>query len=151
MAQDRREQDQGEAPRRLYHRLVGAAHRARTRFDAESLERVGVTAAQAAALFALEGTPGQTQRQLAVTLRIREPSAAQMIARLEARGLVAREPAAHDARAWAVSLTPAGRQSLRRLRPHLARLNAWLTDGFSPRELAVVARFLDHVGRDPGE
>jgi len=130
---------EAEAPRRLYHRLVVAADRARRRIDVESLDRAGVTTAQAAALFALDSAPGQTQRQLAEALRIRDPSAAQM---------VARSGAAHDARAWAVSLTPKGRAALRRLRPALDRMNAWLSDGFTRQELAVVARFLDHVGED---
>jgi DNA-binding MarR family transcriptional regulator len=137
--------ERAEAPRRLYHRLVRAAHCARVRFDAEAMRRAGITAAQAAALFALDATPSQTQRRLAGVLRIKEPSATQMIARLEAQGLVRRERAA-DSRAWAVSLSAEGRAALRRMRPVLHRLNAWLEDDFTPEELAVVARFLDHVG-----
>lgn len=137
--------ERAEAPHRLYHRLVRAAHCARVRFDAEAMDRAGVTAAQAAALFALEAIPSQTQRQLAGALRIKEPSATQMVARLEAQGLVRREPAA-DSRAWAVSLSAEGRAALRRMRPALRRLNDWLEDDFTPEELAVVARFLDHVG-----
>ena len=68
-----------------------------------------------------------------------------MVQRTEALGWVQRATCPEDARTQRVWLLPAGRNQLPLLRSAIQRINRRLTTGFSPDELATVARWLQHV------
>ena len=80
-------------------------------FD-RAAQNAGLTAAQACLLTCLsEGSC--TMGDLATELLCDASNVTQLVGRLEARGLVTREPDEHDRRARRVSITAAGRQQRR--------------------------------------
>jgi DNA-binding MarR family transcriptional regulator len=82
--------------------------------------RLGVSASQWGVLRTLyraeaNGTGGLRLTDLSERLLVRPPSVTGVVARLERDGLVTRDPSPTDQRAKTVSLTPAGRQLMRRV------------------------------------
>jgi DNA-binding MarR family transcriptional regulator len=83
-----------------------------TAYDAafeRAAEAHGLSSAQACTLTPLLNGGG-TMRGLADTLRCDASNVTQIIGRLEARGLVTREPGRDDKRVRQVAITPAGRR-----------------------------------------
>jgi DNA-binding MarR family transcriptional regulator len=83
--------------------------------SAESAARVGLTSQQHQLLLILRGYPGTTApsiREIAEYLLIRHHSAVELVARVEAMGLVSRHPDPEDQRVVRLELTPCGRQRL---------------------------------------
>lgn len=128
---------------RLFHLLQLAAHRLRTAADRESLARAGVTAAQGGALFLIAKTQGATQRDVAQALHQRESAVTAMVGRLVAAGLVERERAPDDARAWVLALTPAGARALDAVRAQTRTFNARLKAELGAADHAALARALE--------
>jgi DNA-binding MarR family transcriptional regulator len=112
--------------RRIYFRLQVAAARVKTLADRRCRAAVGVSAAQAGALFAIASEPGASQRRIADALAQRESAVKTMVDRLAAAGFVERRPSATDARVWEVHLTEAGRTALDRIKRELRSLNGEL-------------------------
>ena len=85
-------------------------------FATDTFTRAGledaVTARQALVLAAVAETEGATQSELVDATGVDRSTLAEMIARMERKGLVARAPSQDDLRAKTVRLTPAGRQKL---------------------------------------
>ncbi len=106
------------------------------RFSETAAREEGITPQQHQALLAIAGYPDRDQimiSELAERLQLRHHSTVELINRLEAHGLVSREPGTADRRQVFVSLTPQGyevlsrlsaahREELRRAGPQLARL-----------------------------
>jgi DNA-binding MarR family transcriptional regulator len=67
-------------------------------------------------LAAIEANPGLNQRRLAEIFGLDKSTLSPAVEALVARGLVQRARSAEDARAWSLSLTPQGRELLRRMR-----------------------------------
>lgn len=111
------------------------------RFSEEAARAEGITPQQHQALLAIAGFPARDRMmisELAEHLQLRHHSAVELINRLEANGLVAREPDTVDRRRVLVSVTPKGdevltrlslahREELRRAGPQLNRLLRQLT------------------------
>jgi DNA-binding MarR family transcriptional regulator len=77
-----------------------------------------------------------------------QPALSRLIARLEARGLIARSPAADDRRATVVCLTEAGAALLdRAIAVHAAAVHETLTSKFTPAERESLLRTLSQIGR----
>jgi DNA-binding MarR family transcriptional regulator len=109
-------------------------------FSGQQAQAVGLTPQQHQALLAIRGFP-QGERmvigELADRLQIQHHSAVGLVDRLEAQGLVVREPALTDRRQVFVTLTPQGaavlgrlaaahREELRRIGPQMRELLARL-------------------------
>jgi MarR family 2-MHQ and catechol resistance regulon transcriptional repressor len=105
----------------LAHRALQALMRAETsvrRALAADLERAGVTPAGFAALVVLTTAGGSLElRTLRRRLGWSKANATEVTATLATRGFVRRERLAHDRRAVALDLTPAGRGLVERLFP----------------------------------
>lgn len=81
----------------------------------------------------------------AVTLS--QPALSRLVARLEARGLVVRSEAHHDARATAVCLTDAGAALIdRAIEVHAAAVHETLTGKLSDAEQAALLQLLSQIG-----
>lgn len=130
-------------PPRLVLALTSAERSLRRWIDRRSAG--DLTAAGAGALHVLAAHPGAGLRQLATALNASPAGTSGLVSRLERSGLVDRTPSPDDARAVRLTLTPAGEDALERTTAALAELNAHLHDGFTPDELATVARWLEHV------
>jgi DNA-binding MarR family transcriptional regulator len=94
-------------------RTIALRHRAHA---AAKLAELGLHPGHETILLQLDACGPLTQRQLAVGADCEPPSITVMVRKLEAAGLVSRAPAAHDARAVVVRLTPEGRGTVSRLK-----------------------------------
>jgi MarR family transcriptional regulator, temperature-dependent positive regulator of motility len=77
----------------------------------------GVTLRQSVILAAIAEAEGRTQSELVRATGVDRSTLADMMVRMEAKGLIARSAAAADGRAKSVSLTPAGRARLNKALP----------------------------------
>ena len=116
----------------------------------------GISSAQAALLFYLASQEGPASvGDIAKALQVAPAAVTNLSKRMQAQALIERVDDAADARVTRVRLTSAGEEASRQAHAVLRTLNARLTAGFTPDELAVVARWLTQVAeleRDlPGE
>jgi DNA-binding MarR family transcriptional regulator len=86
-----------------------------------------------------------SQRELCDELDLDRSTVAGLVARLEARGLVARARAAHDRRRNVVRLTAEGERVLRDTVDAAARVDGRLTAPLTPAERAELQRLLTRV------
>lgn len=111
-------------------------------FSSRAAEAAGLAPQQYQALLAIKGHEGPspiTVGELADHLFIRQHTAAELVNRMEAGGLVRRAPAPHDQRRVSILLTEGGEQALSNLAgTHLAELR---DNG------RVMARLLNLMGR----
>ena len=89
--------------------------------------------------------PGFSQRELADGLAIGSPALVRHIDRLEAEGLVARQPDPHDRRVTRITITPEGCRRHADLSVVVAELDAELRELLSPREVATLVRALSRL------
>jgi len=110
------------SPSHLLHRAVQLA----LDVYAEEMGPGAITQRQFAVLAAVAEHDGATQTDLVRLTGIDRSTMAEMAARLIAKGLLERRRSPFDARANAVSLTEAGRQTLEAARPKMAAADARL-------------------------
>jgi DNA-binding MarR family transcriptional regulator len=115
-----------------------ALHR-RTNAD---LAFLGVTADQFVLLTSLAGGEGVTQQELVRQTGSDPNTISEMLARLEAKGMVERRPHANDGRAKSVFLTRRGRQVQKILWEQSATLRAELEFALSSDELDALVEGL---------
>ena len=101
-----------------------------------------MTASQLPVLVALKGGGRLTQKALAETTGVEQPSMAQLLARMERDGLVRREPSPTDGRSSLVSLTPAAMRKLEPGRAVLKQMDDEACAIFEPAERELLARLL---------
>jgi DNA-binding MarR family transcriptional regulator len=87
------------------------------------IHSLGVTGGQASLLFTIQARPGIGVRELAALERMSAPGMSKYVGRLEAAGLVARDPSADDRRRVGLYITPEGERVLRSVK---SRRTAWL-------------------------
>lgn len=121
--------------------------RAQQRHAAEWARLVSttITSVQFAALAFLADTPGASQRELGDALEIDRSTVADLVARLERNGLVAREQDQSDRRRNVLRLTPAGLGEIKRLRPFVDLLEQEITRSLSKEEVAELRRLLFEI------
>lgn len=88
---------------------LARAHRARA---AEVLQALDLYPGQEVLLLVLADAGPCSPGRLATALSVEPPTVTKMVSRLEASGLVQRDPAPHDGRSTLVSLTQTARQRL---------------------------------------
>jgi DNA-binding MarR family transcriptional regulator len=102
------------------------------------IHSLGITGGQASLLFTIQRHPGIGVRELASLERMSPPGMSKYLARLEAAGLVAREPSGGDRRRVGLRVTPEAERVLRSVK---SRRTAWLAArlrDLSPAELDAV-------------
>lgn len=131
-------------------RLLGVAGRmVAVRFQ-RLLDAQGMTHAGWQVLMALGHAGELTQREVAERCYVTPASVTGVVDTLEREGLVVRERDGGDRRVVRVRLTPAGRTRLERARRVVAAEMAPLFGDLTPREEAVVRRFLIRTMRRLG-
>lgn len=97
----------------------------------------GLLTKEYAVLHALSTRPeGLRISELCDDVLLTQPGMSRLIGRLEARGMIARQDDAADARARRISLTPAGAQAQRRVGRKLAQhIAQMMTRALSPTQL----------------
>ena len=122
-----------------------AQHRLFKTCDAAFREPLGISSTHLGVLWFLEKNPGALLKDVGDALGINASAITALIGRMEEAGLVRRQPSNDDQRAIHLFATTSGLARAAAARPALGRLNVRLTDGFSEREIATVARFLDAI------
>jgi MarR family transcriptional regulator, temperature-dependent positive regulator of motility len=101
-------QSLGDSPSHLLHR----AQQISAEFLANAVRDAGLTQRQYVVLNALNEAKGLTQTALVDATGIDRSTLAELVARMEQRGLIARERSPHDARANLVTLSEGGLAAL---------------------------------------
>ena len=94
-------------------------------FAAET-RALGVTSRQVAVLNAARMNEKATQQQLSALTGIDRSTLAEIMRRLTKRGYLTRRRTAHDRRAYAVSITDAGLDTLFMMAPRVAKIDAYI-------------------------
>ncbi|WP_146360333.1 MarR family winged helix-turn-helix transcriptional regulator [Arthrobacter yangruifuii] len=133
------------APRLIF--LTLTAERRLRRWIGRRGEDRGLSAPAAGVLLYLSACPGASTGEVAEAVDASPAGLSGLLSRLERAGLLTRSPDPADRRIVRVHLTADGKAALGVVKSALSELNGKITDGFSAQELAVVARWLQHVGR----
>lgn len=104
-----------------------------------------VSSVQYAALTILERCPGASQSDLGAELDLDRSTIADLVARMERRGLIERRAHPSDRRRYALCLTDAGAAETIRLRPRVHMVNATLTEGMSAEQRTTLRALLQIV------
>jgi DNA-binding MarR family transcriptional regulator len=102
------------------------------------IHSLGVTGGQASLLFTIQRRPGIGVRELAALERMSAPGMSKYVGRLEATGLIDREPSDEDRRRVGLRVSQEGERVLRSVK---SRRTAWLAArlrDLSEAELAAV-------------
>ena len=89
--------------------------------------------------------PGLRQSDLAAALSIERPNLVQIIDELEAEGLMVREVAANDRRAYALQATVVGRRMFSKVMAGARTCDSDLTQGLSSDQINVLQIALDLI------
>src|SRR3954470_24825893 len=125
--------------------LISLAARGFARLSEARLKPLGFGVGHLPVLVALEEGQASTQRDLARFARIEQASMAQMLARMERDGLIARTPDPADKRSSQVALTDTARARLPDACTVLFQGNSEALDGFSDEEAALLAALLGRL------
>jgi len=118
---------------------VGASFKAKA---IARLEQEGFEAHQYSVLAILAEGTREAQSTIAEALGIDPSRLVALIDSLEERGLVARQRDAQDRRRYTVSITPAGKRQLQRLRTVVEKLESELLASLSPEDRETFHRLL---------
>lgn len=105
-------------------------------------EGVRITAAQAAILFILGGSNGQTMSELSQALLVDNSTLTGMIDRLERMGFAARVAHPGDRRAYRIEVSPEGLSEAQKAKKVLQEVNEEIRRDFSPGEMESFKRVL---------
>lgn len=129
----------------LLSRSLNQAHRAavQSELNAAGLNEVGHPMLVSILQSAEEDPDGQcqAQRELADLLHVSPAAVANSLKSLERDGYIRRKPWQKDARRNRVFLTPKGAAAVEGCRDVFRRVSARMMAGFTPEELAQLARF----------
>ncbi len=119
VSEDTRAFDPNSSPSHLLHRAQQIA----ADLHATAFGPSGLTQRQLAVLAALAPAGGVSQADLVVKTGIDRSTLAEMVARMEGKGLVAREKSVKDSRAKSVTMTDMGREALTTAIPRLRSID----------------------------
>ena len=128
--------DLRRSPLHLLHR---AGQCAADTFHAE-IEEAELTPRQLAILIAVAEHEGNSQMVLVERTGVDRSTLSDLVARLQRKGLLQRRRTKEDSRAYAVSLTPAGRRVLQKAEPVARRVDQRLLQSLPEKQRQ---RFLD--------
>lgn len=123
------------------HLLHRAGQHAEDMF-ARATDQLGITARQFVVLAAIDGLDKPSQTALCETSGIDRSTLADIVRRLEMRGLIHRERTKADARMYAVSVTDQGRALLARAAPIAIKVERDVLSQFTPAEQEIFKSLL---------
>ncbi len=110
-----------------------------------TLKPLHLTPGQFGVLVLIGANPGLKQTDIGSALGFDRSSFVALLDRLEARGLLVRQPALHDRRSHALHLSPAGAALLEKSEPLLTAHEANLCTALSTAEKAELLRLLGKI------
>jgi MarR family transcriptional regulator, temperature-dependent positive regulator of motility len=133
--------DTNASPSHLLHRAQQMA----ADLHATAFGATGLTQRQLALLAALASDAGTSQADLVTKTGIDRSTLAEMVARMEAKGLVVRSKSQTDSRAKSVTLTALGQNSLAMAIPHLKAIDALVLAQLPSRRRDVLVELLTRI------
>ncbi len=130
---------------RLFYKLNLAQRILLKYVDREFSNRLGVTAAQIAALFYLEKHDGCLFKDLSGVLLQNKSAITTLVERMQKNGLIEKKKSETDGRASHIYLTDKGRDISEKVRPLVSQYNRELLERFSDAEIEVIHRFFDTI------
>ena len=122
--------------------LIRRLHQIHLALFAEECGRFGVTPVQFSLLSAVSANPGLDQSAIALMVGIDRATTANVLARLEANGLLRRSRGPQDSRVKLIALTAVGKRMLGRMDAAARRAHERTLAGLPPRERAAFVRSL---------
>jgi DNA-binding MarR family transcriptional regulator len=133
----------------LFFRLWRAAHTS----TARALESLGLTTTTFAVLTLIAGRDGTIQQQLSTDMGIDPSAMVKIVNQLEDAGLAGRRRRLNDRRAWEVTITPQGRDTLHHAKQLARDVEDDLLNGLTADErdqlLALLRRALASAPTQP--
>jgi DNA-binding MarR family transcriptional regulator len=127
--------------------LIRRLHQIHLALFADECAAFGVTPVQFSLLSVLAAQPGLDQAALAFAVGVDRATTANVVARLDQRGLLRRRPGTTDRRVKQMELTQAGHRLLARIDPHARRAHARTLEALRPadraRFVALLRRLVD--------
>ena len=127
--------------------LIRRLHQIHLALFADECAAFGVTPVQFSLLSVLAAQPGLDQAALAFAVGVDRATTANVVARLDQRGLLRRRPSTTDKRVKQVELTQAGHRLLARIDPCARRAHARTLEALRPadraRFVALLRRLVD--------
>lgn len=114
--------------------LIRRMHQIHTFLFAEETSEFNITPVQYSLLTTLDALGEMDQNTLAIEVGLERSSVAEVIPRMNARGLVSRTQAEHDKRLRLVKLTPSGKRLVRKMAPAVQRAHDRTIEHLSPVE-----------------
>ncbi len=131
----------------LGYRLARAAVSTSTVFEQQVGQPHGLRPLEFSLLVLAQANAGAGPAALARALAISRPQTTQCLDRLEAAGLLKREPSPHDGRSLVVQLTDAGQQLASETGQRLQQAERHALRGLSGAEQAMLLELLGKVAR----
>ncbi|GAB4297758.1 MAG: MarR family transcriptional regulator [Roseovarius sp.] len=125
--------------------LVRRLHQIHLGLFAEECRGEDITPVQSAILTILRNGEEMDQLTLSTSVGIDRTSGADVIRRLESRGLISRQPSQEDGRAKIVRITPQGRDFIRRVQPMVVRAQKRLVAPLTEDERAEFQRLVNKL------
>lgn len=122
--------------------LVNRASRLFLRLGDSHLQAFGVSSGQLPVLVALQDGKVLSQKELTALVRIKQPTMAQTLSRMERDGLIQRQPDPNDRRGSLISLCPAAAEKMDAIVETLLRGNEEALAGFEEAEKAALMALL---------
>lgn len=114
--------------------LTNWAGRLLIRTITPKLEAHGLSVGYLPVFFALSTSPGLTQKQMAESIDVEQPTMAATLARMERDGLIVRTPDPADGRSALISLSPLANEKLPAVERAVVETNAIALSGLKPAE-----------------
>lgn len=129
--------------------LVNRASRLFLRLGDSQLQAFGVSSGQLPVLVALQDGKVLSQKELTALVRIKQPTMAQTLSRMERDGLIQRQPDPNDRRGSLISLCPAAAEKMDAIVETLLRGNEQALAGFEEAEkdalIALLRRLIGNL------
>jgi len=145
-----------EDEQRAWRGLLRMTAQLNARANRQLLQEYGISLPDYEVLVALSEAPEGRLRvfEIADALAWEQSRVSHQLARMQRRGLIAREDCASDARAAFAVLTAAGRAAIERAAPaHVEQVRQLVFDGLSPDQLAALTEIttgvLDRLAATP--
>ena len=133
-----------------WHLLRAAHARVEQELGGELARACGLSVSEFDALFYVQLHAGEALRigDLQFAVDLSQPALSRLVARLEQRGLLCREPVPGDARAATLHLTPSGEEVVERAtQVHTEVVHEAFASRFTDEEQATLLRILGRIAR----
>ena len=122
---------------RMTHLYYGKAYAAMKELD--------VHPRQIPLLFILQKKEGMSQREICDEMKIKPPTVAVSIKRMEKAGLIERKPDEKDQRVTRIYMTEKGKEIKAKALERIHKNEAVMMEGFSEAEQCLLRRFLEQI------